>query len=99
VRIAGPCPAEPVLLVPAQLGLSPAGPYQLGRTSLRIATETRPARNKMHTHEVHACGVHAHEVHACEVHTHEMHAYEVRANEVHARVVHACEVHAREVHP
>ena len=40
VRIAGPCPA-----VPAQLGLSPAGPYQLWCTSLRIATDTRPTRN------------------------------------------------------
>src|SRR5271155_3556691 len=46
VRIAGPCPAEPVQLVPAQLGLSPAGSYQLWCTSLRIATETRPARKK-----------------------------------------------------
>src|SRR5271154_3152416 len=45
VRIAGPCPAEPFQLVPAQLGLSPAGPYQLWCTSLRIATETRPTRN------------------------------------------------------
>src|SRR5436305_14137447 len=40
-----PCPAVPVQLVPAQLGLSPAGPYQLECTSLRIATETRPTRN------------------------------------------------------
>src|SRR5256885_3897265 len=46
VRIAGPCPAVPVQLVPAQLGLSPAGPYQLWCTSLRIATDTRPTRNK-----------------------------------------------------
>ena len=45
VRIAGPCPAVPVQLVPAQLGLSPAGPYQLWCTSLRIATDTRPTRN------------------------------------------------------
>src|SRR5271154_1611888 len=29
VRIADPCSAEPVQLVPAQLSLSPAGPYQL----------------------------------------------------------------------
>jgi hypothetical protein len=29
VRIAGPCPAEPFQLVPAQLGLTPAGSYQL----------------------------------------------------------------------
>src|SRR5271154_215518 len=47
VRIAGPCPAEPVQLVPAQLGLSPAGPYQVWCTSLRITTETRPARNRL----------------------------------------------------
>ena len=47
VRIAGPCPAVPVQLVPAQLGLSPAGPYQLECTSLRIATETRPTRNNV----------------------------------------------------
>src|SRR5271156_4487987 len=40
-----PCPAVPVQLVPAQLGLSPAGPYQLWCTSLRIATDTRPTRN------------------------------------------------------
>src|SRR5438477_9603244 len=46
VRIAGPCPAVPVQLVPAQLGLSPAGPYQLWCTSLRIATDTRPTRNR-----------------------------------------------------
>src|ERR1700722_17607676 len=45
VRIAGPCPAEPFQLVPAHLGLSPARPYQLKCTSLRIATETRSARN------------------------------------------------------
>src|SRR5947208_12550808 len=45
VRIAGPCPAVPVQLVPAQLSLSPAGPYQLWCTSLRIATDTRPTRN------------------------------------------------------
>src|SRR4051794_41567612 len=32
-----PCPAVPVQLVSAQLGLSPAGPYQLECTSLRIA--------------------------------------------------------------
>jgi hypothetical protein len=43
VRITGPCPAEPFQLVPAQLGLSPAGSYQLWCTSLRITTETRPA--------------------------------------------------------
>src|SRR2546423_13190997 len=48
VRIAGPCPAVPVQLVPAQLGLSPAGPYQLWCTSLRIATDTRPTRNTSH---------------------------------------------------
>src|SRR2546423_12246794 len=47
VRIAGPCPAVPFQLVPAQLGLSPAGPYQLWCTTLRIATETRPTRNKL----------------------------------------------------
>ena len=41
------CPAVPVQLVPAQLGLSPAGPYQLWCTSLRIATDTRPTRNIM----------------------------------------------------
>src|ERR1700722_20099618 len=29
VRIAGPCPAEPFQLVPAHLGLSPAGSFQL----------------------------------------------------------------------
>ena len=29
VRLAGPCPAEPFQLVPAQLGLSSAGLYQL----------------------------------------------------------------------
>src|SRR5271156_539369 len=46
VRIAGPCPAEPFQLVPAQLGLSPAGLYQLWCTSLRIATDTRPTRNR-----------------------------------------------------
>src|SRR5271170_1332551 len=45
VRIAGPCPAEPFQLVPARLGLSPAGPYQLWCTNLRITTETRPTRN------------------------------------------------------
>src|ERR1700740_618901 len=45
VRIAGPCPAVPVQLAPAQLGLSPAGPYQLWCTSLRIVTEMRPTRN------------------------------------------------------
>src|SRR5271170_8519610 len=43
--IAGPCPAEPLQLVPAQLSLSPAGPYQMRCTSLRIATEMRPVRN------------------------------------------------------
>src|SRR5271155_3689458 len=48
VRIAGPCPAVPFQLVPAQLGLSPAGPYQLWCTSLRITTETRPAHNTLH---------------------------------------------------
>src|ERR1700722_20824522 len=46
MRIAGPCPAEPFQLVPARLGLSPAGPYQLWWTNLRISTETRPVRNK-----------------------------------------------------
>ena len=45
VRIAGPCPAVSVQLVPAQLGLSPAGPYQLWCTTLRIATDTRRTRN------------------------------------------------------
>src|SRR6201997_582722 len=45
VRIADPCPAVPVQLVPAQLGLSPAGPYQQWCTSLRIATDTQPTRN------------------------------------------------------
>jgi hypothetical protein len=48
VRIASPCPAVPVQLVPAQLGLSLAGPYQLWCTSLRIATDTRPTRNTGH---------------------------------------------------
>ena len=33
------CPAEPFQLVPAQLGLSPAGSYQLWCTSLQITTE------------------------------------------------------------
>jgi hypothetical protein len=47
VRITGPCPAEPFQLVPAQLGLSPAGSYQLWCTSLRITTETRPVRNNI----------------------------------------------------
>jgi hypothetical protein len=46
MRIAGPYPAEPFQLLPTQLGLSPAGPYQLWCTTLRIATETRPTRNK-----------------------------------------------------
>ena len=45
MRIAGPCPAEPFQLVPARLGLSLAGPYQLWCTSLRITTEMRPVRN------------------------------------------------------
>jgi hypothetical protein len=45
--IAGPCSAEPLQLVPTQLSLSLAGPYQLRCTSLRIATETRPVRNTM----------------------------------------------------
>src|SRR5271163_692861 len=45
-----PCPAVPVQLVPAQLDLSPAGPYQLWCTSLRIATDTRPTRNNNHPH-------------------------------------------------
>jgi hypothetical protein len=52
VRIAGPCPAEPVQLVPAQLGLSPAGPYQLWCTSLRITTDTRPVRNTLCTQQM-----------------------------------------------
>jgi hypothetical protein len=43
--MAGPCPAEPFQLVPAHLGLSPAGSYQLWYTNLRIATEARPTRN------------------------------------------------------
>ena len=47
VRIAGPCRAEPFQLVPAQLGLSPAGPYQLWCTSLRTTTETRLVRNTL----------------------------------------------------
>src|ERR1700722_11575979 len=46
VRIAGPCPAEPFQLVPAHLGLSPAGSFQLWYTNLRIATEAQPTRNK-----------------------------------------------------
>ena len=71
VRIAGPCPAVPVQLVPAQLGLSPAGPYQLWCTSLRIATDTRPTRN---TYEMHPCEIYAHEMHACEMHVYEIHA-------------------------
>src|SRR5271156_861369 len=45
VRIADPCPAVPAQLVPARLGLSPAGSYQLWCTNLRIATDTRPSRN------------------------------------------------------
>src|SRR4051794_40972453 len=52
LRIAGPCPAVPAQLVPAQLGLSPAGPYQLWYTSLRIATDTRPTRNRSCDHAV-----------------------------------------------
>jgi hypothetical protein len=41
VQIAGPCPAEPFQLVPAQLGLTPAGVR---------ATETRPVRNNREHH-------------------------------------------------
>src|SRR5437763_14817812 len=69
VRIAGPCPAVPVQLVPAQLGLSPAAPYQLWCTSLLIATDTRPTRN---TYEMHPCETYAHEMHACEMHVYEL---------------------------
>ena len=47
MRIAGPCPAKPFQTVPARLGLSPADPYQLWCTSLRITTETRPVRNRL----------------------------------------------------
>jgi hypothetical protein len=49
VRIAGPCSAEPFELVPTQLGLFPAGPYQLWCTNLRITTETRSVRNTPYT--------------------------------------------------
>jgi hypothetical protein len=41
VQIAGPCPAEPFQLVPAQLGLAPAGSYQLWCTSHRNAACTQ----------------------------------------------------------
>jgi hypothetical protein len=74
---AGSCPAEVYECSSVRMH---------GRTNLRIATETRPARNipkAVNAYTTEQDRLHpvmrAHEMHAHEVHAREMHAYEIRA--------------------